>query len=584
MGRKSYKIAILWTSKMLIPCKTFPGLLKKYILALFKNDRIMKVLLSVLLMLLSIIVKGEKSTDSLLNVLKSEISQKNLYDKQKDQRIKLLKQTLAEVPKKNYGVKYTLYDKLYEEYRDYVFDSAYVYTQKLLLTSKLMHDLPKQHESQIKLGLIQVTWGMFKESFDCIRQTDVKLIHDSVKFRYYEMKSRAYMNLARYNSNKFYSYDNSKESIKALDSALLLAKPGSYEKYKFLAESLTIAGQPGKASIYYQKLLNNKNLTDHQKAMIAIDLSNLIEGPKKNELIMLAAIYDIRSSTKETLAVFTLGKMLFEQGNLADAELLLKEALSQAQFYGNRLHAIEIVAILTTLSGQKIIKAESKKNQVLTFLIVILVMAIVGTAIISLIVYNRLQKVKVRETIVREKNQYLDKINKNLLEDAHIKEEYIGYFFNIISGYILKLEKIKRNTERKIKTKNYEELLHLVNEIDIKQERHNLFYTFDNIFLKLFPNFITSFNALLKPEDQMWPKANEVLNTNLRIFALMRLGIKDNQTIANILENTVSTIYTYKNRIKSKALVHGDDFERKIMEIKFVDVEEVSELITNISY
>lgn len=113
----------------------------------------------------------------------------------------------------------------------------------------------------------------------------------------------------------------------------------------------------------------------------------------------------------------------------------------------------------------------------------------------------------------------------------------------------------------------------MAKEIDIKQERENLFYTFDSIFLKLFPNFITAFNSLLKPEDRIWPKDNEILNTNLRVFALMRLGIKDSQTIANILETSISTIYTYKNRIKAKALVHGNDFYDVIMDIKFVDLE-----------
>ncbi|RYE12037.1 MAG: hypothetical protein EOP45_23595 [Sphingobacteriaceae bacterium] len=177
---------------------------------------------------------------------------------------------------------------------------------------------------------------------------------------------------------------------------------------------------------------------------------------------------------------------------------------------------------------------------------------------------------------IKVQNQYLDKINKRLIEDTHIKEEYIGYFFDVISKYIIRLEKIKRHTERKVKAKNYEELIQIANEIDIKQERHNLFYTFDNTFLKLFPNFITRFNSMLKPEDQIWPKYNEVLNTNLRIFALLRLGIKDNQTIANILESSISTIYTYRKRVKAKALVNGDDFELKIMEIQFADnIEEI---------
>jgi hypothetical protein len=121
--------------------------------------------------------------------------------------------------------------------------------------------------------------------------------------------------------------------------------------------------------------------------------------------------------------------------------------------------------------------------------------------------------------------------------------------------------------------KNYDDVLKLAREIDLKHERHQLFYTFDKIFLKLFPNFIITFNSLLKPEDQIWPKHNEALNTSLRIFALMRLGIQDNQVIASILESSVSTIYTYKARIRSKALFPGEDFDNKIMEIQFAEFD-----------
>ena len=165
----------------------------------------------------------------------------------------------------------------------------------------------------------------------------------------------------------------------------------------------------------------------------------------------------------------------------------------------------------------------------------------------------------------------LEKINEKLIEDTHIKEEYIGYFFNVISGYIVKLEKLKRNVERKISIKKYDDVLLAVNEINIKKERETLFYTFDHIFLKIFPNFISTFNSLLKKEDQIWPKDNEVLNTDLRIFALMRLGISDVETIANILEYSVNTIYVYKMRIKAKALVPSDQFDHRIMDIKAVE-------------
>jgi uncharacterized protein DUF6377 len=531
----------------------------------------MKVLLSILfVLLLSSYAKSKPSTDSLLQVLKSEISRKGLYDAEKNLRIARLKQALNHKAKDDFSARYIICDKLYSEYKDFLFDSAHVYTKKLLQLSNQMQDLPKQYESKIKLGTIQLSWGMFKETFDCLNQLDVRLMPDSVKLKYYELKSTAYSKQASYNTDEFYSPANKAESLRALDSAVRLARPESFEKDKYMAELHIASGQKTEAAACYNRLLNNSTITDHQRAMVVHDLSSLREGAEKQALIMLAAIYDIRSSTKETLAIFTLGKLLFNEGNIKDAELLLVEARDQAQFYGNRLHKAEVVAILTTVSAQKLINSENEKNKVLTYLIIVLGIAIIITVISALIVHMRLKRVRLREIVVQERNQHLDNINKRLLEDALIKEEYIGYFFDIISAYILKLEKIKRNVERKIKLKNYEELLQIANEIDIKQERYTLFNTFDNIFLKLFPNFITTFNSLLKPEDQIWPKDNEVLNTNLRIFALLRLGIRDNQTIANILESAVSTIYTYKIRIKSKALVQGDDFENKIMEIKFV--------------
>jgi len=136
---------------------------------------------------------------------------------------------------------------------------------------------------------------------------------------------------------------------------------------------------------------------------------------------------------------------------------------------------------------------------------------------------------------------------------------------------MLLLEKVKRNTELKLRMGHYKELLQIVNDIDTRLERQALMEKFDNIFLKLFPGFIEEFNSLLKPEDQIRPKNSKVLNTHLRIFALMRLGIKDNQAIADILESSVSTVYTYKFRTRSKSQLQSEVFENKIMDISNFD-------------
>jgi hypothetical protein len=537
----------------------------------------MKILYAFLLLILfAANAVGKQSADSLLTVLKAEILKKNSYDGEKELQLKRLKSALAATPKNNVIARYAILGDLIEGYKYYNFDSAHVYTYQLIQVSSLLKDRQKLAESKIKLGSLQLSWGMYKEAFDCISQLNAKVLPDSNKLRYYELKARALNELASYNSNRFYSEANKAESIKTLDSAVQLSKPGTYDKFKYTGQLYTITHKFDKAIAILRELLNRNDLTVHQRAMVTNDLSYLVPREEKERLLKLAAMYDIRSSTKQTLAIFRLGTRLLKRGELDDADWLLNEALSEAQFFGGKLQEQNITEALNQLKAQKLIKSENQKINVLMILISVVTLGLTGVGVVSYLVYKRLKKVRVREAAVKEKYEYLDQTNKRLLEDGHIKEEYIGYFFQQISGNISRLEKLKRNTEHKLKTKNYEDVLQLTKEIDIKKERENLFYTFDTIFLKLFPNFIQAFNALLKAEDQIWPKGGEILTINLRIFALMRLGIKDNQTIANILESTLSTVYTYKNRIKGKALFHGEGFDNKIMEIKFVDVKDSS--------
>lgn len=515
------------------------------------------------------------TTDSLFNVLKTELANKKNYDDQKEARITELKNKLATVSKTDYSTQYKLSVKLYEEYKVYQFDSAYVYTQKLLNISLITHDITRQYESKIKLGFILLSAGMFKETFDCLNQINSHFLNDSSKLEYYALKARAYSDLADYNNDKNYTSLDNQTSIRYLDSAIQSAKPESFEMLMHLGDRQLKSGMTQQPSADYIRLLDHYNLTAHQRAMVATGLSSFYSEPSQKDerirLLTIGAINDIRSSTKETLAIFKLGEQLYRDGDNIDAYTYIQQAMDDAQYYGARLRKIKIAAVLPLVDAQKIIRAENEKNRFLIYLLSITVVLLLIT-LIFFIVFIQLKRLKAKEKIIEEKNVLLEKINNKLTEDTHIKEEYIGYFFNVISGYILKLEKLKRSVERKISIKKYDDVLLTVNEINIKKERETLFYTFDHVFLKIFPNFITMFNSLLKKEDQIWPKDNEVLNTDLRIFALMRLGISDNETIANILEYSVNTIYVYKMRIKAKALVPNDQFEHKIMAIKAVDI------------
>jgi tetratricopeptide (TPR) repeat protein len=517
---------------------------------------------------------GYSRPDSLLAVLKMEILKIKEYDRKKEHKIDRLRDQLRHTSATDLERQYSLCNQLYWEYKDYKFDSAHVYTKRLINISSRHRHLPREYESKIKLGFIQVSCGMFKEAFDGIDQMNPELMPDEVRFRYYQLKNRAFTRLSMYNTNKFYSPVHQSASMIALICAMQLAPPNSFERFALTASLYLNMNKENEAAACYRKLLRDASLTGHQKAIASHNLSNLTKGAEKRSLMTSSAIYDIRTSTKETLALFRLGELLFREGNIEDAELLLNEASAQALFYGNKLHNDEIIIVLKELEAEKLIRLESDKNHTLTVLIGILAFGIVATGVTFMIVYRKLLDVRRREKLVNEQNRQLDHLNKRLSEDAIIKEEYIGYFFQVITGYIQKLEKIKRSSERIIRLESYKDLSVIAKGIDIKNERTSLFHTFDKIFLKLFPNFISSINSLLREEDQIVPKKNEVLNTSLRIFALIRLGIKDSQTIANILENTISTIYTYKFRIKSKAIVPAEEFDKMIMEIKFNEQEK----------
>ena len=510
-------------------------------------------------------------TDSLLAVLKKEMANEKSYDQQKEARIQKLKDVLAATPQINYSKVYSLCSSLYEEYKVYQFDSAYVYTNKLLDLSHRLKDQSKEYDSKIKLGFILCSAGMFKQTFDCLNNINAALLSSEMKIQYYTLKARAYFDLADYDNDTHYTPYENAESVKYLDSAIMFCRPGSFEQLMQLGTKQMKTGDTKSPSKYFLRLLHDFNLTAHQRARVATALSSFYssgsQSDERIQLLAIGAINDIRGCIKETVAAFTLGQQLYSKGDLANAYTFIQEGMNDAEYYGARLRKIKIGSVLPTVAAQKLILMEKEKNKVTVYLLSITAVSAL-VLLVFFIIFIQLKRLKAKEKIIEEKNAQLEKINEKLNEVTRIKEEYIGYFFNVISGYILKLEKLKRSIDRKLVTKKYDDIQTAIDEINIKKERETLFYTFDHTFLKIFPDFIKTFNSLFKKEDQIWPKDNEVLTTDLRIFALKRLGINDDETIANILEYSAKTVYVYKMRIKAKSIYQADQFDQQLMASK----------------
>jgi len=514
------------------------------------------------------------ATEDLLAQLKTEINRKPEYDKQKEAAIIKIKNNLKRTPAQNKFRQYDLCGLIYNQYRAYQYDSAAVYAGKMQQLGVQLNDLPRQHYGKIKTAFILLSSGMFKETFDNLRGIDARYLNDSARFEYYSILIRANYDLALFDNDGNYSPRYNAVANRYIDSAIAMSKPDSYDRLYLTGYKLEKNKQYQQAEAVFTNLLYKHKLTRHQYAIVASTLSDVYimtgRQSKSIDLLIQAAIGDIQSSTKETVAMFWLAQQLYKKGDSKNAYAFIQQAMADAEFYGARQRQFQISTVLPIVAAQELLTSESARTRSMMYVAGIAVVALL-IILFAFILFKQLRKVQAKEKIIEDKNTELESINVKLFEDARIKEDYIGYFFNAISGYILKLEKLKHSIDTKLSIKKYEDIQIIINKINIKKEREDLFYTFDHVFLKIFPNFITAFNSLFNEKDQIWPKEHEVLTTDLRIFALVRLGITDTEAIANILEYSEKTIYVYKMRIKAKALIHGDEFDQRIMAIKAVD-------------
>jgi len=514
------------------------------------------------------------NTDSTFDVLKKEFDKKQVYDKQKENIIQGLKTALAHTPANNLQAQFSLCNRLYDEYKSYQFDSAYVYVNKLQQISNTLHDKARSDFSKIKMGFILLSSGMFKETFDAMYGINAKHLDKDARMEYYSIMTRAYYDLATYDNDRYYSPQYQAKANKYIDSAVALSTPGSYDNIYLTGYKKFHNGSSDSAAVIFNNLLKTGGLSQHQHAIVASTLANVyLNTPHKDKsvgLLIQATISDIQSSTKETLALFWLAELFYKKGDSQNAYTALQNALADAEFYGARQRKIQIGSLLPVVASDRLTYIEREEHRFIIFLSLITLLAVL-VIVISIMLFKQLKNLKHKEKIIDDKNVQLEKVNEKLLEGTKIKEEYIGYFFNVISGYILQLERIKRSIDTRLSIKKYDDIQLLADRINIKKEREELFYTFDHVFLKIFPHFIEDFNALFRKEDQIWPKEDEVLTTDLRIFALMRMGITDTETIAKILEYSEKTIYVYKMRIKARAIQH-EHFEQNIMAIKAIDI------------
>jgi hypothetical protein len=512
--------------------------------------------------------------DSLLNELDKHIENKSMYFSKKVEKINNYQNEYQHAIKgNNFAKSYETAKTLCTEYESFNYDSAYKYINSAKEYALKLNDPTRIAYSQIKLSFILLSSGLFTESLDSLKNLRIRSLPDSLKIEYYAVIARTYYDLADYNKDLHFADIYKKKGNLYLDTALLIT-PKNSSQYWWL-ESLQRMKKNDYAGARqaFDYWLKHYKLDYHQLAIAASSLGYLYQLENDTDdaihYLVKAAIADLESSTKETVALRNLADIMFKMGETKAAYRYIKLALDDATFYNARHRKIEIASILPIIEGERMSSIEGQRKKLMNYSIIITALSLL-VFMFTYIIFKQLKKINKVKLILQNTNEQLQTINTNLLESNKIKEEYIGYFFNINSEFIEKMDAFQKTVSRKLVSRQYDDLMNIIKSNDLKKERENLYTNFDKIFLKIFPHFIEEFNQLFKEEDRIVLENDELLNGDLRIYALMRLGIKDNEKIAKFLNYSVNTIYSYKTKIKNKTIVPRDNFEERVMQIRAV--------------
>ncbi|GAA4368584.1 DUF6377 domain-containing protein [Hymenobacter saemangeumensis] len=511
--------------------------------------------------------------------LNEALAHKPEYDAQRLSRIARLTADFR-APKASPNARFNLGLRIYDEYKAFKYDSAFVYCQRLARLAEQLGDPQKKELTRLKLAFVLLSSGMFKETFDVLERLNPRQLAPADRGSFYFLQARAYNDLGAFNADRTYRPAYYQKALAFADTALQLSRPGSYE---YLAVQLFRAQKTNdlaRGAAVYAQIRRLPRLTQHQLAVSASTTAYLYElagQPKKAfELLLVSAAADLKSATKETTAISKAADYCYRKGDLKNAYSFISEARAAASFYNARQRQIQMSQLASVIEGQKIniIEKQRKSLQTLAIILSALAAVVIGFAVVSFRQLRQLRRasrlISATNGELQARNGELRQLINELNEANRIKEEYLGYYFHNSSRYIDKLEALKKRVDGLLGSKQYAAVQKLADGINIKTERNELLKGFDTVFLRLFPHFIDRFNALFREEDRIRLPEDQLLTTELRIFALIRLGISDSEQISRMLGYSINTIYTYKTRVKNRSLLPNDEFEARIQAIQAV--------------
>lgn len=497
------------------------------------------------------------SLKSDLNLISEMVENRPYYENIKRERIKNLQIELHYT-----GDSLELYKKLCDEYKSYNFDSALIYADCINQTIRFFSTSELRYEALLNYGFIYLSGGLFKEAVDVMEQ--IRCASLPVDERYYTLYARLMWDMANYYDGAALSEHYRKEGVRYMSQAAEIVQHKDSAQYLQCMASIDLKmGNNHRGIERFLQALNGVHCTAHDSAIIYSSIAHqcrmLGDSLQAFHYYVEAACCDIRSCTKEAIAMRYVARMLYEMGRVEEAETYIRIAQEDAVQYNARHRQLEISQILPIIEGASIAHLRMDKRNIFILYSTITVLLIIVIVILFFLFSRTRAVASARSTIAG--------MNETLIVANRVKEQLLGNMLAGQSQFLNEVEKYQMNVKRNAADHRYAELQVIPRPADAARRRQVFFQQLDEMLLDIYPSFVEDFNALLRPEERFVLKPNEKLNAEMRIFALMRLGIQQNDAIAQVMNYSVNTVYAYKTRTKSKSDLSSEAFNEAVMHI-----------------
>lgn len=557
-----------------------------------------KYIVLFLTILLSLSIDAEnRDLNPLFKQLDDAIAHSGKYVKVRESRIADLHRQLRTAH--GQAGRYAIHMKLFDEYKAYISDSAIHHISECIRTARQMKRKDLEGDALALLAFQCSTVGSYFESLSALRTIDTRALTRQGRIDYLIACRHVYQETGVYSRVRHLGEEYTRKGKLYEDSLLSEIDKTSPNYYLYKGLALIQQRRYTEAFQLNDAWLRLVKPSDRDFAIAAYYRFRIYSAMGNNPYqirywLLKSAICDITHAVMDQGSLWSLAQVIENDVDIERQHQYIMFSWNCALKFGTRLRSQQISPILTSIEdGYQ--KAQNRRFIIVTSLTVGI--SLLAVALLLTLLYVNKQRrwlAEVRENLrtsnsqlvalntkLREANTDLDDTNSKLKtanqdmvlanarlnESNRVKEEYIGRFLEQCSSYIDKMGKFRHQVNKMVKNRQLDELYKLTLSTEEKdKELDTLYHEFDSTFLHLFPNFVSEFNAILQDDHHVEAPKGE-LNTTLRIFALIRLGIDDSSKIAEFLNYSVNTIYNYRARVKNWALVDRDDFEKRVKEL-----------------